>query len=176
MKKASVSCSALEQVWVYWSFILRKISDISGGSTMIPDLVSYTREEAVGVLTQNSLTEAPPVYVETTDASQVGQVLAQSPTSGTMAVLGAPVTLTIGIESQPYQGELALALPDSDQDQLLRVTLLIDGEEKTEYEGTITAGMQSVMIIPLSASEEGELECRVYLNGVLYSEETVLLY
>ena len=149
---------------------------ISGGSTLIPGTTGYTREEAARVIQQNSLTEAPPIYVETTDPAQVGVVLAQSPASGSLAVIGAPVTLTIGIESQPYQGELALALPDAEQDRQLRVTLVLGDEEKTEYEGTLSAGEQSVMLIPISANAEGEVTCRVYLDGELYSEETVLLY
>ena len=64
----------------------------------------------------------------------------------------------------------------SEEDRQLRVTLLVGDEEKTEYEGTLAAGEQSVMLIPISAAEEGEMTCRVYLNGELFSEETVLLY
>lgn len=149
---------------------------ISGGSTLIPEVRGYTRENAAEILLQSNLTEASPVYVETADPTQVGIVLAQSPAAGSVAVIDAPVTLTIGMESQPYQGELTLSLPDADFDRQLRVTLLIGGEERTEYEGVVEAGQQSVMLVPLSAAEEGEQTCRVYLDGELYSEETVLLY
>lgn len=149
---------------------------ISGGSTMIPEVTGRSREDAAALIAESSLTEATPVYVETSDPAQVGMVLAQSPASGTMAVTGAPITLTIGIESQPYHGELALDVPDSDQERQLRVTLIIDGVERTEYEGTLSAHMHSVMIIPLSSHVEGELPCRVYLDGELFSEEIIVLY
>ena len=149
---------------------------ISGGSTLIPEVTGRSRADAAALIQENNLTEGAPVYLETSDAAQVGMVLAQSPVSGGMAVIGAPVTLTIGIESQPYHGELALDVPTADHERSLRVTLIIDDEEDIEYEGTLAADMHSVMIIPLSSHVEGELECRVYLDGELFSEETVTLY
>lgn len=147
---------------------------ISGGSTMVPDLTGRPHEEAVALLRDSSLTEGTPVYVEVTDASQVGQVLAQMPAVGTMAVLDAPVTLTVGIESEPYQGELSIDLPEADHDRALRVTLELDGEERVEYEGTAAAAGGNVLV-PLSATVEGEVPCRVYLDGELYLEQTVTL-
>ena len=147
---------------------------ISGGSTMVPDLTGRPHEEAVALLRDSSLTEGTPVYVEVTDASQVGQVLAQMPAVGTMAVLDAPVTLTVGIESEPYQGELSINLPEADHDRALRVTLELDGEERVEYEGTAAAAGGNVLV-PLSATVEGEVPCRVYLDGELYLEQNVTL-
>lgn len=147
---------------------------ISGGSTMVPDLAGRSHEEAAALLKESSLTEGTPVYVEVTDASQVGQVLAQMPAVGTMAVLDAPVTLTVGIESEPYQGEVSLDLPQADHDRVLRVTLELDGEERVEYEGTVDAAGGNVLI-PLSATVEGEAPCRIYLDGELYLEQTVTL-
>ena len=148
---------------------------ISGGSAMVPEFVGRTLEEALKMLSENGLTAAKPVSVETTDPAQVGQVLAQNPTSGNMVVLGAPITLTVGIESQPYQGELSLSIPAADKDRILRITLLINGTETTEYEGTIAAGSENVMLIPLSATLSGEIPCRIYLDGELFREETVTL-
>ena len=147
---------------------------ISGGSTMVPDLTGRSHEEATAMLRESSLTEGTPVYVEVSEESQVGQVLAQMPAVGTMAVLDAPVTLTVGIESEPYQGELSLDLPAADHDRVLRVTLELDGEERVEYEGTAAAAGGNVLV-PLSATVEGEVLCRVYLDGELYREETVTL-
>ena len=147
---------------------------ISGGSTMVPDLAGRSHEEAAALLKESSLTEGTPVYVEVTDASQVGQVLAQMPAVGTMAVLDASVTLTVGIESEPYQGEVSLDLPQADHDRVLRVTLELDGEERVEYEGTVDAAGGNVLI-PLSATVEGEAPCRIYLDGELYLEQTVAL-
>lgn len=147
---------------------------ISGGSTMVPDLAGRSHEEAAALLKESSLTEGTPVYVEVTDASQVGQVLAQMPAVGTMAVLDASVTLTVGIESEPYQGEVSLDVPQADHDRVLRVTLELDGEERVEYEGTVDAAGGNVLI-PLSATVEGEVPCRIYLDGELYLEQTVTL-
>ena len=147
---------------------------ISGGSTMVPDLTGRSHEEATAMLRESSLTEGTPVYVEVSEESQVGQVLAQMPAVGTMAVLDAPVTLTVGIESEPYQGELSLDLPAADHDRVLRVTLELDGEERVEYEGTAAATSGSVLV-PLSATVKGEVLCRVYLDGEFYREETVTL-
>ena len=99
----------------------------------------------------------------------------KNPTSGNMAVLGAPITLTVGIESQPYQGELSISIPAADQDRVLRVTLVVNEDEHAEYEGTLAAGSENVMLIPLSAPLAGDLECRIYLNGELFSTQTVTL-
>ncbi len=148
---------------------------ISGGSAMVPEVTGRTLEDAVNLLVENNLTVAKPISVETTDPSQVGQVLAQTPTSGTMVVLGAPVTLTIGIESQPYHGELSVSVPEAEHDRVLRVTLVLGEEESTEYEGTVSAGNENVMLIPISATQSGEIACRIYLDGELFMEQTVTL-
>ena len=149
---------------------------ISGGSTMVPDLTGRSREDAIELLLESGLSEASATFVETSDHEQIGQVLAQNPVSGTMTALGSPVTLTIGIESQPYQGELALTVPESEKECLLRVMLVIDNHEVTEFEGTLAAGDQRVMIIPISAHISGEVICRVYLDNEPFSEEYVTLY
>lgn len=149
---------------------------ISGGSTMIPEVTGRSREEAVQLLHESSLTEGAPIYVEVSDSEQIGQVLMQTPAAGTMAVLDAPVTLTVGIASEPYQGELSISPPAAEQDRVLRVVMVVDGEEHTEYEGTVAAGNANVMLIPLSSDTEGGVLCRVYLDGELFMEETVELH
>ncbi len=149
---------------------------ISGGSTMVPEMTGRSREDAIELLLESSLTEASATFVETTDPDQIGQVLAQNPAAGTMMAIGSPVSLTIGIESQPYQGELALTVPESEKECVLRVMLMIDNREITEFEGTLAAGDQRVMLIPISANVAGEVTCRVYLDNQLFSEEYVTLY
>ena len=148
---------------------------ISGGSTLVPDLTGRSREQAARILADNNLLEGSTEYVETSEASQIGQVLAQSPLAGTMAMLSTPVTLTVGMEPQPYQGVLSLSIPAENQERTLRVTLVIDGEERTKYEKTIAANTESIMEIPISANVAGDLLCRVYLNGDIYQEATVTL-
>ena len=149
---------------------------ISGGSTMVPELTGRSREDAIELLLESGLTESSATFVETSDPAQIGQVLAQNPASGAMMALGSPVSLTIGIESQPYQGELALTVPESEQECTLRVTLVMGEREMTEFEGRLSAGDQRVMIIPISASFSGEVMCRIYLDDVFFSEDYVTLY
>ena len=149
---------------------------ISGGSTMVPQVTGYSREEAVDMLHKSNLSEANAVFVYTTDPDQIGQVLAQNPVSGTMVALGSPVTLSVGVESQPYQGELELIIPESSAEHVLRVMLMIDGSEVTEYEGTILPGAERVMKIPINANVEGDVPCVIYLDDELYGTINVALY
>ena len=149
---------------------------ISGGSTMVPEVTGRARKEAIEMLLENNLTEANANFVQTTDPAQIGQVLAQNPAPGTMMALGSPVTLTVGIESQPYKGELALTVPAADQESLVRVMLVIGETEYPKYEGTLAAGDERVMLIPISSTVQGEVVCRIYLNDQLLSEEFVTLY
>ena len=149
---------------------------ISGGSVMVPKLTGRSREDAVAELLEIGLSEASADFVETSDPAQIGQVLAQSPAEGTMLAIGSPVTLTVGNESQPYHGELALTVPESDQECVLRVMLINGDREMPEFERTLPAGDQRVMIVPISASFSGEVMCRIYVDNVLLSEDYVTLY
>lgn len=149
---------------------------ISGGSVMVPNLIGRSREDAVAELLEIGLSEASAEFVETSDPAQIGQVLAQSPVEGTMLAIGSPVTLTVGNESQPYHGELALTVPESDHECVLRVMLMNGDREMPEFERTMPAGDQRVMIVPISASFSGEVMCRIYVDNVLLGEEYVTLY
>ena len=57
----------------------------------------------------------------------------------------------------------------------MRVVLVINGQEHTEYEGVVAAGSSAPMLIPISSNVEGEVICRVYVDDALYSEETITL-
>jgi len=149
---------------------------ISGGSTMVPDVTGKSREEAIQLLLESNLSEASATFEPTTDPEQFDQVLAQNPVAGTICALGTPVSLTIGFESQPYQGELTLIVPESDHERVLRVAIFVNRSEVTKYEGTLAAGDQRVMVIPISANAPGEQICRIYLDEKLHSEEYVTLY
>lgn len=148
---------------------------VSGGSTMVPEVEGLTREQATVLLHENNLAEGEPVYVEVSDERQVGRVMAQSPAAGTLAVLDAPVTLTVAVASQRYQGEVSFTPPESDKDRRLRVTLLTDAGESVKYEGTIAAGAGGAMLVPLSADQEGDVTCRIYLDDELLEEKQVTL-
>lgn len=148
---------------------------VSGGSTMVPEVTGVYREEAVARLHDSDLVEGSLVYVEVSEEDKVGLVVSQSPAAGTMAVLDAPVTLTVGIESEPYQGELSLSLPAAAKERVLRVALVVNEQEYTEYEGVVSAGSGAPMLIPISSNVEGDVLCRVYVDDGLYSEETITL-
>ena len=64
----------------------------------------------------------------------------------------------------------------ADVEHILRVMLIIDRQEVTEYEGRLAAGDQRVMTIPINATMEGEVECVIYLDDELYGTERVALY
>lgn len=149
---------------------------ISGGSVMVPKLIGRSREDAVAELLEVGLSEAKADFVGTSDPALFGQVLAQSPAEGTMLAIGSPVTLSVGNESQPYHGELALTLPETEQDCVLRVDVVIGDRESSKYKGTLHTDDPRVMIVPISATVSGEVICRIYLDDVLIGEEYVTLY
>ncbi|MEG0742456.1 MAG: Stk1 family PASTA domain-containing Ser/Thr kinase [Clostridia bacterium] len=148
---------------------------ISGGSTMVPEVVGTTLEEASTILHESSLTAAEPVYVEVSDGTQAGMVLAQNPTAGTLAVLDAPVTLTVASAGKNYRAEVSITPGKSGKDRRLRVTLEENGTEVVKYEGIIAAGMDRAILVPISSDTAGELKCRVYLDDALAMEQQVKL-
>lgn len=149
---------------------------VSGGSTMVPDVSGKTREEAAAALIENSLGEGKIDYVEVEDQKQVGLVMAQSPTAGTLAILDAQVSLTIAKESKEFHSQVTLVFPQGTQGKLLRVVLV---EEETEVEQfaaivTVADGVTPLMV-PVSSDLEGTLLCRAYLNNALFLEQEVTL-
>lgn len=143
---------------------------ISGGSTVVPDVSGKTPEEAAALLEQYSLTMATPHYREVLDASQVGKVMAQDPIAGTLVVADAPVTLTIAKAAKPYKGEVFVEMPASDRERELLVVLVEASGEVEQYRSKYNAGQSSSMIIPVSSDYSGVLMCRIYLDGILYTE------
>ena len=143
---------------------------ISGGSTVVPDVSGRTLEEAEALLTTNQLTLATPQYHEVLDASQVGKIMAQDPIAGTLVVMDAPVTLTIAKAAKPYKGEVFVEMPASDRDRELLVVLVEQSGEVEQYRSKYSAGQSSSMIIPVSSEYSGILMCRIYLDGILYTE------
>ena len=143
---------------------------VSGGSTLVPDVAGKTLEEATAMLQQYSLSVSTPHYREVLDASQVGKVMAQDPIAGTLVVMDAPVTLTIAKAAKPYKGEVFVEMPASDRERELLVMLVENGGEVEQYRTKYNAGQSSSMIIPVSSEYSGVLMCRIYLDGILYTE------
>lgn len=147
---------------------------LSGGSTLVPDFSGHTYEDALQMIKDNSLSAGKVVYGEASD-DQIGKVLAQTPTAGTMAVLDTQVTLTVGTKSKPYHADMNVNIPASDTSVPLRVTLMESGIEVEQYNGMTSAGDAYSMIVPVSSSQTGPLTCRVYLNGEILLEQEVAL-
>ena len=148
---------------------------VSGGSTLVPDVLGLKPEEAAARLEENNLTAGETAYVEVLDESQIGYVMAQSVPSGTMAVRNAPVGLTIAVASKGYQGSVSMSLDKADHDRTLRVVLIENGVETEQYAATYPAGQSGSLIVPVSSSSSGAITCRVYLDEALYLEQAVNL-
>ncbi len=147
---------------------------LSGGSTLVPDLTGKTYDEAVQLITENTLTVGNVVYGVATD-DQIGKVLTQSPAAGTMAILDTQVTLTIGAKSKPYRTDVEIQIPAGSESVPLRVMLVENGTEVEQYNGMTTAGAAYSFIIPVSSTLSGTLTCHAYLNGELIVEKEVTL-
>jgi serine/threonine-protein kinase len=148
---------------------------VSGGSTLVPDLSGMAYEQALTSLKENSLAVGKVEYAEASSEDAIGTVLAQSPSAGTMAVLDAQMTLTIGIKGKAYHAELTVTVPSGTQSVPLRVTLVENGVEVEQYSGMTNAGSAYALIIPISSSLSGPLPCRAYLNGELIADQAVTL-
>ena len=148
---------------------------ISGGSTLVPDVTARTEEEAAKLLRENQLSVGETVYVEVLDESQIGMVMAQNPVSGTLAVLDAPVVLTVATQSKGYKGEISFTMEKADQDRTIRVTLMENGQEVEQYSAVYPAGQSGSVITPLSSAYGGSASCRVYVDGKLYLEQPVTM-
>ena len=148
---------------------------ISGGSTTVPDAAGKTLEEATALLLENKLTVATPQYREVLEEAQVGKVLAQEPAAGTLLVLDAPVVLTLGKAAKAYRTEAYVEMPRSDRDRELLAVLVENGVEVEQYRAMYSAGQNGLMVIPIASDYSGAMMCRIYLDGILYTEVEVTL-
>ena len=101
--------------------------------------------------------------------------MAQNPVSGTLAVLDAPVVLTVATQSKGYKGEISFTMEKADQDRSIRVTLMENGQEVEQYSAVYPAGQSGSVITPLSSAYGGSASCRVYVDGKLYLEQSVTM-
>ncbi len=148
---------------------------VSGGSTMVPDVTGQTYEKAVEMLKESTLTVGKVEYVEVEDQALAGQVMAHSPSPGTMAILNAQVTLTIAKESKDYQSEVSVAVPPGDQDRQLRVVLLEGEKQVVQYQSAVhPSKTETTLLVPVSSDEKGRLKCKIYLDDALLDEREVL--
>lgn len=149
---------------------------VSGGITMVPDASGKDYEAALALLQENQLTVGKLEYAEVEDEKLIGQVVAQSPTAGTMAILNAQVTLTIAKKGKAYHSEVSVSLPQSAESRMLRVTLLEEGKEVEQYVSAVPASATGTsLLVPLSSDTGGTLVCRIYVGDVLWDEREVQL-
>ena len=149
---------------------------ISGGSTMVPDVSGMTYDEAAALLQENRITVSKLEYVEVEDQKIIGQVVAQSPTAGTLAILGAQATLTLAKKSKAYHSQVNVSLPASAQSRSIRVALVEDGKEVEQLSSVVPASQTvTSLLVPLSSDLEGTLVYRVYVNDMLWDESEVQL-
>ncbi len=149
---------------------------LSGGSTMVPDLMGRIYKEASSLLRESSLAVGKLEYAEVDKEDSIGKVVAQSPTQGTIAILGAQVTLTLGKQSKAYHSEISVALTESPESRTLRVTLVEKGKEVEQYITLLPAGAAATtLLVPVSSDTKGQLLCKVYLNDTLLNQQEVLL-
>ncbi len=148
---------------------------ISGGSTLVPDLSGKTLEEAAALLGENYLIPTTPVYQEVQDKAQDGKVLAQSPAAGTLVVMDAPVTLTLGKAAKQYKGELRVELAPSERERELLVVLVENGQEVEQYRTRYTSVESSMLVVPVSSDYSGTMVCRIYLDQILFTETEATL-
>lgn len=149
---------------------------VSGGITMVPDASGKHYEEASALLQENRLMVGKLEYAEVEDEKLVGQVVAQSPTAGTMAILNAQVTLTIAKKGKGYHSEVSVRLPEAAQSRTLRVMLVERGQEVEQYASLVPASASATsLLVPLSSDVEGTLVCRIYIDDALWDEREVQL-
>lgn len=148
---------------------------VSGGSTVVPELLGRNVENAIQMLTDHHLSVGNITYVETQDESQVDTVLAQSPESDTLLVINAGVSLTVATVAKPYHGEISVSLPRIETETVLRAALLSDSEEKTVYETVLPVSAATVMLIPLTSSTPGDVQCAVYLGEEKLLQQNITL-
>ena len=148
----------------------------SGGSTVVPDVSGKSGEEAAELLEENGLAVGKLEYVETGDERLFGQVVAQSPTGGTLATIQTQVALTIAKRGKAYHSEVALVIPSAEESRHLRVVLLEGGQEVEQYISTISAAAGTTnLLVPVSSDFSGMLVYRAYLNDGLLVEREVEL-
>ena len=148
---------------------------ISGGSTLVPNVMGMPLEEATASLTQNSQKAAEPLYAPVLDESQIGKVISQSPAAGTQIVIDGTVTLTIGVAGAGYTGEVIFNLEAADQDRTIRVVLLESQGEREQHVEVYPAGQSGKVTVPLVSAYGGSMICRIYVDDEVYQEQAVTL-
>ena len=148
---------------------------VSGGIATVPDLSQMTVEEAVQAILAAGLTPGSKENLTTTEAQRVGQVATQRPQASSQVVQGAIVSVAV-YEAMRYRGELSVTLPQSSQGVQVKVNYVKpDGTEEEQYSAMHAANEEEDFTHEVLGDAPGEAVYRLYLNGEMSEEVTVVL-
>ena len=148
---------------------------ISGGVTVIPNLVGQTLQEAeISLLNQNLTLHPALKYVDTGIAELQGTVAAQMPDADTRVAQNTAVTLTI-YQYRENSKIISFTAPESEQQQVIRLAVQASGSTVEIDSRTTTLGaedpreIQYTLVIP----DDRTYSVFVYINDVLNSQQVI---
>ena len=148
---------------------------ISGGVTVIPNLVGQTLQEAEISLLNQNLTQHPALkYVDTGISELHGTVAAQMPDADTRVAQNTAVTLTI-YQHRENSKIISFTAPESEQQQVIRFAVQASGSTVEIDSRTVTLGaddsreIQYTLVIP----DDRTYSVFVYINDVLNSQQVI---
>ncbi len=148
---------------------------ISGGVTVIPNLVGQTLQEAeINLLNQNLTLHPALKYVDTGISELHGTVAAQMPDADTRVAQNTAVTLTI-YQHRENSKIISFTAPESEQQQVIRFAVQASGSTVEIDSRTITLGaddsreIQYTLVIP----DDRTYSVFVYINDVLNSQQVI---
>ena len=148
---------------------------ISGGVTVIPNLVGQTLQEAeISLLNQNLTLHPALKYVDTGISELHGTVAAQMPDADTRVAQNTAVTLTI-YQHRENSKIISFTAPESEQQQVIRFAVQASGSTVEIDSRTVTLGaddsreIQYTLVIP----DDRTYSVFVYINDVLNSQQVI---
>ena len=134
---------------------------ISGGVTVIPNLVGQTLQEAeISLLNQNLTLHPALKYVDTGISELHGTVAAQMPDADTRVAQNTAVTLTI-YQHRENSKIISFTAPESEQQQVIRFAVQASGSTVEIDSRTVTLGaddsreIQYTLVIPDDRERSG---------------------
>ncbi|MDL2205513.1 Stk1 family PASTA domain-containing Ser/Thr kinase [Eubacteriales bacterium OttesenSCG-928-N13] len=146
---------------------------ISGESAPVPMVLGVPLENAKNSLISSGFTVDSNV-IERLSTEEEGTVIAQSVDAGMMALLGAPIQLTISqVRQTTYraQKKFWVAIPSGGAD--VRCTVEQDSQEIEQYAARLEQEGNQAIGLDLEADTPGNHTVRMYVNGELKIEEAI---
>ncbi|MDO4547268.1 MAG: protein kinase [Clostridia bacterium] len=145
---------------------------VSGECARMPDLTGYTTSEARGLLVAcgfvlGNVTERLSEY-------ENGVIIDQNIAPGTITLTGDRVNVVISREIQkPATAQTTVAVSAPNDGVEMVCTIVESTGEREVYRAILAEGKQEITM-DLESSEPGEHIVRLYLNGELRSERTIV--